>query len=142
MKLQTCSSGEPNERHFTRMDTAPALRADSTGGNSDLDSKRLKSWRAPTLVCIAPFPLSITNICIITLKPKLMNMWTYSWHNWSFYQSLQKIWPRQSNNTKFSVPHGKILYLYHCIQNSHIVKKNSCLNQKIQNTRRILSLLK
>jgi len=43
MKLQTCSSGEPNERHCISKGTAPALIADSTGGNSDLDSKRLNS---------------------------------------------------------------------------------------------------
>lgn len=43
MKFQTCSSGEPNERHCTSMGTAPALRADSIGGNSDRDSKRLSS---------------------------------------------------------------------------------------------------
>lgn len=46
------------------MATAPALTADSTGGNSDLDSKRLSSWRAPTLFCTAPFPLSIKNYIV------------------------------------------------------------------------------
>ena len=54
---ETCSSGEPNERHCTSMDIAPALRAASTGGNSDLDNKRLSSRRAVTFFCIAPFPL-------------------------------------------------------------------------------------
>lgn len=53
----TCSSGEPNERHCTNKDTAPALRAVSTGGNSDRDNKRLSSRRAWILFCIAPFPL-------------------------------------------------------------------------------------
>lgn len=55
--FQTCSSGDPNERHCTRMDIAPALRAVSIGGDSNLDNIRLSSRRAFTLFCIAPFPL-------------------------------------------------------------------------------------
>jgi hypothetical protein len=55
----TCSSGEPNERHCTSKGIAPALIAASTGGNSDFDSKRLISRRAPTSFCIAPFPLKV-----------------------------------------------------------------------------------
>lgn len=57
--IPTCSSGEPNERHCTRTDIAPALRAVSMGGNSNLDNKRLSSRRAFTLFCIAPFPLEL-----------------------------------------------------------------------------------
>lgn len=57
--VQTCSSGEPNARHCTRTGIAPALRAVSMGGNSNLDNKRLSSRRAFTLFCIAPFPLEL-----------------------------------------------------------------------------------
>lgn len=57
---ETCSSGDPNARHWTSNEIAPALTAASTGGYSDLDNKRLKSRRAPTLFCMEPFPLKTT----------------------------------------------------------------------------------
>lgn len=68
--VSTCSSGEPNDRHCTSRGIAPALRAASTGGNSDLDSKRLSSRRALTLFCHAPFPLQSKRwrLCQIGLK--------------------------------------------------------------------------
>ena len=73
--LETCSSGEPNERHCTSKGIAPAVSAASIGGNSDFDSKRLSSLRAVTLFCIAPFPLKrMTNL----INPQAL--WFYQVH--------------------------------------------------------------
>lgn len=89
----TCSSEEPNERHWIRRGITPACRAASTGGNSDLERKRLSSRRAFTLFSVAPLPLAIVRLHLISnWKGKHMAWWAAKYkklianHRWRLQQ--------------------------------------------------------